>query len=390
MSEKLHKTVIVLGIVSFFTDFSSEMIYPLLPVFLTTTLGAGTFTLGLIEGIAESISAILKIISGLWSDRVTRKKPFILAGYGLAGLVRPLIGLAYVWPVVLLLRFFDRIGKGIRTSPRDVLIAEVTDPSIRGRAFGFHRAMDHAGAVAGPLAAAALLTFAGISLRKVFLLAAIPAVIVVLVILFAIKESPGENTKSPNFARPSGGWKKLSPNYRLYLLSLLIFTLGNSTDAFILLRLHDSGVPPAWTAVLWSAFHIIKMISSYYGGIISDKIGRRISILFGWLLYALVYGAFAVFESAAGLIAVFLLYGLYFGLTESSEKAWVAELSPSNLRGAAYGFYNGIIGLGALPASVIFGFIWKIWGAPTAFITGSLLSLIASLFLMRVRTTSTK
>jgi len=381
----LHKTVIALGVVSFFTDFSSEMIYPLLPVFLTTTLGAGALALGIIEGIAESISSILKIISGLWSDRVTYRKPFILAGYGIAGLFRPLIGLAYIWPVVLILRFFDRIGKGLRTSPRDVLIAEVTDPAIRGKAFGFHRAMDHAGAVAGPLAAAALLTYAGISLRQVFLLAAIPAVIVILVIISAVKEEPRKTELPSSADKQKGGWPQLTPNYKLYLFSLLVFTLGNSTDAFILLKLTDSGIPASWIAVLWAAFHIVKMISSYFGGMLSDKIGRKVSIISGWMLYSLVYCAFAFVSSATASVIVFMIYGLYFGLTESSEKAWVADLSPANLRGAAFGFYNGVIGLGALPASIIFGLIWKLCGAHIAFFTGSVLSFIACLVLLQVK-----
>lgn len=382
---KLHKTVIALGVVSFFTDFSSEMIYPLLPVFLSTTLGAGALALGLIEGMAESISAILKIVSGFWSDRVTRKKPFILAGYGIAGIVRPLIGLAAVWPVVLLLRFIDRIGKGLRTSPRDALIADVTAPEIRGRAFGFHRAMDHAGAVVGPLAAAGLLTLAGCSLRQVFLLAAIPAAVVIVVIILSVKENPSPVKPASSSNIFHSGKSVLTPNFRLYLSALLIFTLGNSTDAFLLLRLNQSGVPAAWTAVLWAAFHIVKMGSSYYGGILSDKIGRRISIISGWILYAGVYCAFAFIDSSAGLITVFLIYGLYFGLTESSEKAWVADLAPKDARGAAYGFYNGIIGLGALPASVIFGLIWKLWGAHAAFITGAALAAGACVVLVFVK-----
>jgi len=366
------------------------MIYPLLPVFLTVTIGVGAFALGVIEGIAESVSSILKIVSGLWSDRVTHRKPFILAGYGLAGLVRPLIGLAHIWPVVLILRFFDRVGKGLRTSPRDVLISEVTDPAIRGKAFGFHRAMDHAGAVAGPLAAAALLTYAGISLKQVFLLAAVPAGIVILIIVAAVKDEPKKITSSPDLDKQKGGWSKLTPNFKLYLLSLLIFTLGNSTDAFILLKLTASGIPPSWIAVLWAAFHIVKMISSYFCGMLSDKIGRKISIISGWMLYALVYCAFAFVSSTMASVIVFMIYGLYFGLTESSEKAWVADLSPAHQRGTAYGFYNGVIGLGALPASVIFGLIWKILGAQIAFFTGSMLSFIACLLLIKVKTAPVK
>jgi MFS family permease len=386
---KLPKTVIALGVVSFFTDFSSEMIYPLLPVFLSSTLGAGALALGLIEGVAESISAILKIVSGFWSDRVKRKKPLILTGYGLAGLVRPLIGLAKVWPVVLILRFLDRVGKGLRTSPRDVLIAEVTQSEHRGMAFGFHRAMDHAGAVVGPLTAAMLLSFAGLDIRTVFLLAVIPAIVVVFVIIFAVKESPRRETTPIQTSYLKGAWRKLGGNFRLFLIAIFIFTLGNSTDAFLLLRLNQAGVHPAWIAILWSAFHIVKMLSSYFGGALSDKIGRKPSIIMGWVIYALVYIAFALLENSSGLITVFLIYGLYFGLTESSEKAWVSELAPAEIRGAGFGFYNGIIGLGALPASVFFGFFWKLWGAPVAFFLGAVLSLVAILILIFVKNSET-
>ncbi|MBX7256620.1 MAG: MFS transporter [Candidatus Hydrogenedentes bacterium] len=382
---RLPRTVVVLGVASLFTDMSSEMIYPLLPLFLTTTLGASALALGVIEGIAETTASVLKIASGYWTDRVAKRKPFILAGYGLAGIVRPLIGLAAGWPFVLTMRFLDRIGKGLRTSPRDALIADSAEPGRRGQAYGFHRSMDHAGAVLGPLIAAALLTFAGFSLRTVFLLAAIPAAIVLVVLIVGVKENPSIAPRERKTTEGEASWGLFDRNFRLYLAALLVFTLGNSTDAFILLRLSNSGVPEAWIAILWALHHIVKMVFAYAGGTVSDTLGRRRVILLGWFVYALVYLAFGMLTSPLLLVGVFLVYGLYFGLTEPCEKAWVADLAPAQARGAALGWYNGIVGIAALPASLLFGFIWDRFGIFEAFATGAGFALCASILLLFVR-----
>lgn len=363
--------------VSLLTDLSSEMIYPLLPVFLTTVLGAGALSLGLIEGVAESTAAMVKIVGGYLSDRTGRKKPFLYAGYGLAGFCRPLTGLAGSWPMVLFLRFADRVGKGVRTSPRDALIADVTDRSSYGEAYGFHRAMDHAGAVLGPLAASALLAF-GLGLREVFLLAALPAALVMATIAFSVKETPGtpKATQAANQAIPS-----LPPSAKSLLAAIALFTLGNSTDAFLLLRLGDAGVPAAQIALLWSLFHVVKMGCAYAGGKLSDKLGRRPMLVAGWLWYACIYGAFALVGSKAALISVFLLYGVFYGLTEPVEKAWVADLAPGEARGRAFGWYNGVVGLAALPASALFGIVWKVYGYSTAFWMGAALAVAATALL---------
>jgi MFS family permease len=376
----LPGTVIALGLVSFFTDLSSEMIYPLLPVFLASVLGAGALSLGIIEGVAESTAAFLKVFSGIWSDRARRRKPLVLAGYSLSGLVRPLIGLATVWPFVLAMRFTDRVGKGLRSSPRDALIADVTPVAVRGQAYGLHRAMDHAGAVVGPLVAAGLLGLAGIGLRQVFLLAVIPAVIVVLLIVFGVKEQ-ARVVEARSADNPLTGWRHLNPGYKRLLLALLVFNLGNSTDAFLLLRLADGGVEPKLLALLWSLHHVVKMIATYVGGRLSDRVGRRGMILTGWLVYAAVYLALAFVQSSTGLIAVFLAYGLYFGLTEPVEKAWVADLVPARLRGTAFGWYHGSVGLAALPASLLFGFLWHQFGVAVAFVTGATLAAVAAIML---------
>jgi MFS family permease len=377
---RLPGTVVALGLVSFFTDLSSEMIYPLLPVFLASVLGAGALSLGIIEGVAESTAAFLKVFSGIWSDRAQRRKPMVLAGYSLSGLVRPLIGLATVWPFVLAMRFTDRVGKGLRSSPRDALIADVTPAAIRGQAYGLHRAMDHAGAVVGPLVAAGLLGLAGIGLRQVFLLAAVPAVVVVLIIVFGVKEQARVQEARATVS-PLTGWHHLSRGYKRLLLALLVFNLGNSTDAFLLLRLADGGVEAKLLAVLWSLHHVVKMIATYVGGRLSDRTGRRGMVLAGWLVYAAVYLALAFVQSRTGLVAVFLAYGLYFGLTEPVEKAWVADLVPARLRGTAFGWYHGSVGLAALPASLLFGFLWHQFGVTAAFVTGATLAAVAALLL---------
>ena len=381
---RLPGTVVALGVVSFFTDLSSEMIYPLLPLFLTTVLAAGPRALGVIEGVAETTAAGVKLLSGLWADRLRRRKPLVVAGYSLAGLVRPLIGLAGSWLAVLLLRFADRVGKGLRSSPRDALIADATPADRRGEAFGLQRALDHAGAVAGPLVAAALLAWAGLSLRTVFLLAAIPAVVVVVVLLAAVHEAPRQTTNA-SIAADAPAMRELGRPFLLVLAAVLLFTLGNSTDAFLLLRLADAGVPASGVALVWSAFHAVKMLATYAGGRLSDRWGRRPMVTAGWMVYAAVYLAFAVVDSSPAVIATFLAYGLYFGLTEPVEKAWVADLVPERLRGTAFGLYHGTVGLAALPASLLFGLLWQRFGAPTAFATGAGLAAAASGLLLLLR-----
>jgi MFS family permease len=378
----LPATVVALGVVSLLTDLSSEMIYPLLPVFLTTVLGAGPQALGLIEGVAESTASLLKVVSGRWSDRARRRKPLVVAGYSLAGAVRPLIGLATAWPAVLLLRFADRVGKGLRTSPRDALIADATPVPRRGEAFGLQRAMDHAGAVAGPLVAAALLTFAGLSLRTVFLLAVLPAVAVVVVLIAWVRERPRDEPVAAS--KVFGAWRELGRPFHTVLAAVLLFTLGNSTDAFLLLRLSGVGVPAAGVALVWSAFHVVKMLSAYAAGRVSDRIGRRPLLTAGWALYAAVYLAFALANSRGAMLATFLVYGAYYGLAEPVERAWVADLAPAHLRGTAFGLYHGVVGLAALPASLLFGLLWQHFGAPAAFLTGSGLALAATALLALV------
>jgi len=375
---KLARNVLILGAVSFLTDVSSEMIYPLLPVFLGTVLGASATSIGLIEGAAESTAALLKFGSGWWSDRLRRRKPLVVAGYALASLVRPLIGLAQSVTQVLAVRVTDRIGKGIRTSPRDALIADSVDSRSRGRAFGFHRAADHAGAVLGPLIAFVLLQRAGIDMRTLFLLAAIPGALALVVLIAGVREAPKTVVTEAAVAVDPGRLRSLGGRFWAVLGVIVIFTLGNSTDAFLLLRAADIGVPIAQIPLLWALLHVVKSASSTPGGGLSDRIGRRPLLVMGWLLFAAVYFAFGRATAVWHIWALFAVYGVYFGLTEGTEKALVADLVPASARGTAFGGYNLAISLGALPASVIFGLWWDRVGPRAAFDFGATMAVIAA------------
>lgn len=381
--KRISRTVLVLGLVSFFTDFSSEMIYPLLPFFLANVLGAGTVAIGLIEGVAEATASILKMFSGVWTDRAQQRKPFVFWGYSIASVVRPLMAFAQTWQTVLGLRFLDRVGKGIRTAPRDALIADVTPIENRGAAYGFHRAMDHAGSVIGPLVASLLMGAFALSMRKVFLVAAIPGAVSVALLFFGIREAKKERGIASSTPKPTfGDWRAFSPQFKWFLFSIFIFTLGNSTDAFLLLRLSKMGLPAGWIGGIWAAHHVVKMVANYFGGRVSDRLGRKPMMIMGWIVYALAYAGFAYAPNLGVLVAVFLAYGLYYGFVEPSEKALVSESVPAALRGTAFGYFHSIVGLGALPASLLFGWVWERWGAHNAFLMGAGLSLLASVMLL--------
>jgi MFS family permease len=372
---RLGRNVVVLAAVSLLTDVASEMAYPLLPVFLSTVLGASAMSVGAIEGAAESTAALLRLASGWWSDRLRRRKPLVVLGYGLASAVRPLVGLARSTGQVLAIRVADRVGKGIRTSPRDALIADSVDPAIRGRAFGFHRSGDNLGAVFGPLLAFALLRWERVDLRSVFLLTAIPAALSVALLVFGLRERP---RRAPARAERLDLSMALPGRFWAYLGVVLLFTLGNSTDAFLLLRASQLGVATALVPILWALLNLVKALASTPGGVLSDRVGRKIPILAGWLLYAAVYLGFGRAHAQWQAWALFAVYGIFFGLTEGVEKALVADLVPAERRGAAFGFYNLAIGVAALPASLLFGAIWDRRGAPAAFAFGAALALAAT------------
>jgi len=390
----------LLGWSSLFTDAATEMIYPVLPVYLARVLGAGAFSLGLIEGIAEAINSLLKVASGWASDRWTRRKPIVIGGYALSSAARPLIALTTTWPQVLIVRALDRTGKGIRGAPRDVMLARFATPETRGRVFGFHRAMDHTGAILGPLIATAILYFAPGEYRLLFALTVIPGAIAVA-LLFLVPEpdqthNPESQIPNPESQIPGTTGQRPTPSavpitthksritnrpLLTFLGVLLVFSLGNSADAFLLLRLSDVLGSATYIPLLWSGLHVVKASLSTWGGALSDRLGRKRVIIVGWAIYAIVYLGFATAESAWTLIAWFLAYGSYFALTEGAEKALVADLTPAGRQGTAFGVYNAALGVGALAASVAFGFLYERFGATVAFATGSALAACAAVLL---------
>ena len=393
---RLGRNVVALGAVSFFTDVSSEMIYPLLPVFVTVTLGASAGMLGAIEGAAETSASLLKLASGWWSDRVRRRKPLVVFGYTLAAVARPLIAVAQNATQVLGIRLADRTGKGIRNSPRDALIAESVHPAIRGRAYGFHRAADHAGAVLGPLIAFVLIQWFAFDVRSVFWLAAIPGAAAVFTVVVFVRESSrsplahGAGAEHPSpVARATGAENAvagpenavLPRSFWGYLAVVLLFTLGNSTDAFLLLRANQLGVPVALLPILWAALHVVKSVASTPGGVLSDRVGRAPALMGGWLVYALAYVGFAFASLAWQAWALFALYGIYFALVEPTERALVADLVPAERRGTAFGWFHLTVGIGMLPASLLFGLVWDAYGPRNAFLLGAGLALVAAMLL---------
>ena len=381
----LPRPVWFLGLTSLFTDTASEAIYPLLPVYLTRVLGAGAVSLGLIEGVAEAANSLLKIVSGRLSDRWRIRRPIVIGGYGLSSIVRPLTALVASWPQLLVVRLFDRAGKGVRGAPRDAMLAACATPATRGRIFGFHRSMDHVGAIVGPLLASAfLLAYPG-RYRWLFALTVVPGALAVAS-LFLVDESKAADRVGPTSAPRVGtatapSWRELPRELFVLLGVVLVFTLGNSADAFLLLRLSDAGVATAAIPLLWAALHVVKAVMSTWGGVKSDRWGRRVVIGAGWLVYALVYAGFAASSSVSALITWFMVYGIYYGLSEGTEKALVADLAPAALRGTAFGIYNAALGVGSLLASVVFGLVWKLVSPAAAFGLGAALALLATVLL---------
>jgi len=421
----------MLGVVSLFTDVATEMIYPLLPAFVAA-LGSGAILLGIIEGIAETTAAMLKLVSGVISDKIGKRKILVVIGYAISSLFRPLTGVVSASWQIVVIRMIDRVGKGIRSAPRDALIASSVDESIRGKAYGFDRAMDHTGAVIGPILAiiTLLILFTGfeikdslLALRWTFILAIIPGILAVLTLIFFVKEKGTEITRSKSLKLSLWGFDS---NFKKYLLIMVLFTLGNSSDAFLLFRveeaIHKSGavvsvvknIEPLqrlisnfgsgpeqaklinilFLPLIWAFFHIIKVIFSTPLGALSDRIGRKIVINIGWAIYAFVYFAFALIiflPPGTQIIATFILfaiYALFYAFSEGAEKAFVADIVKEEQRGTAFGLYNFAIGLGALPASIIFGLLYSYfdklfpgYGGTVAFGFGGTIALISMVLL---------
>lgn len=397
---RLPRNVFAISLVSLLNDASSEIIYPLLPIFLSITLGASPGIIGLIEGAAESISSLLKLFAGHFSDRIGKRKIFVVLGYALSSFARPLLAFATSWHQVLAIRLSDRVGKGVRTAPRDAMIADTVAIEERGLAFGFHRAMDHTGAVVGPLIGYLLvLLFAADrnaptagDFNKIFLLASIPALAAVLVVAFFVREShkpkpePAQDLIVPPVSLSLRGFDS---NFKRFLVIVAIFTLSNSSDAFLLLRAQSAGVSIATIPLLWAMLHVSKVVSSLFGGHLSDKLGRRRLIVSGWILYAAVYAGFAFVSHQISVWILFLIYGIYFGLAEGAEKALVADLVKPEQRGTAYGLYNLAFGITVLPASLLMGVLWNWRGPETAFLVSAILGATAAVLLLLLVETRT-
>jgi MFS family permease len=389
---RLPRNVFAISLVSLLNDASSEIIYPLLPLFLAMTLGASPVAIGIIEGAAESISSLLKLFAGYFSDKRGRRKGMVVFGYALANFVRPLLAFATNWFQVLMIRLTDRVGKGIRSAPRDAMIADAVRVEERGLAFGFHRAMDHAGAVIGPLLGYTILLLfsddknapTATDYGRVFLIASIPAAFAVIVAAFFVRETyAGKTAKLNGVVQPANlSLKGFDSNFKRFLIILALFTLSNSSDAFLLLRAREAGVSVATIPLLWAALHACKVLSSLIGGDLSDRLGRRTLIVSGWLLYAAVYAGFAFVSSVGAAWALFLIYGIYFGLAEGAEKALVADLVRPEQRGTAYGLYNLAFGITVFPASLLMGELWSLRGAQTAFLVSAGLGAVAALLLL--------
>jgi Arabinose efflux permease len=366
----------LLAFASLLNDSASEMIYPLLPVFLTTVLGATPVTVGVVEGAADGLASILKYFAGVFSDRLSRRKPLIVAGYGLAAASRTLIAVAGRWPAVLGARLIDRTGKGIRSAPRDAMIADVTPLPDRGRAFGFQRALDHTGAVVGPLLALFFLNVIHVPMRTLFMIAVLPGVIGVAMLLLFLREEPRTTRKSSNHATQQPG--NLPSNFWLAIGAVALFSLANSSDAFLILRAHAAGVSTAMLPALWAAHHVIKSLFSTRAGALSDRIDRRVLLVAGWSSYALIYTVFPFAHSLSFFAVLFVLYAIPFTLSEGAERAWISDHVPAAGRGKGFGFYYLANGLCVLAGTVLFGVIYQHITPRAAFWTGAGLAMAAA------------
>jgi len=373
----LPRAIVVISLVSLFNDFASEMVTPLIPLLLATVLAAGPVALGIIEGAADAVSNLLKLWAGRHSDLYgRRRKPYVVAGYLLSNIVRPLIGVSGGWLTVLTIRVTDRVGKGLRTAPRDALIADAVHDGQAGRAYGFHRGMDHAGAVLGALAAAAIVYWGTAQLDVVIALSAVPGLLAVGLIAFGVKE-PARADGVANERAPLS-WSRLSPMSRRYLAVLGFFTLGKIPETFVLLRGHELGMSVVELLLLWAAMHVVKVALSEYAGRQTDIHGRRPLILIGWLVYAAALLGLALVASDKGLWGFGLLLGFYFGLTEGAERALVRDLAAPAERGTAFGWFHMLVGLAAIPAGLLLGGLWSLYGVKTAFLVSASLATLAT------------
>lgn len=386
----LHRNVFFSGLVSYFMDFSSEMIYPLVPIFLSSVLGVNKTVIGVIEGIAESTASLLKVFSGWLSDRIRKRKVLMVAGYGISTFSRPILALSFLWGHVLAFRFVDRFGKGIRGAPRDAVIAESTLQKDLGRSFGFHRTMDTLGAVTGPAVAFLVLSFFTGGFRLVFWLSLIPGIIAVSIIFFIREtgarhiDSSGNTTDNPDVPAPKLSSGDFNWRYKAFVAVATLFAIGNSSDVFLILQATNTGIKETHIPLIYLAFNIVYSLVSMPAGILSDRVGRKRVILAGFLLFSFIYLGFAVSSEKWHIWTLFLLYGIFMGLTEGVQKAYLATLIPKDFRATGFGLFNTCIGLAALPASIIGGFLWDKYGPHATFYYGASTALASALLLLIV------
>jgi MFS family permease len=371
------KNVTVAGLVSFFMDVSSEMIYPLVPLFLANIIGVNKSVIGLIEGIAESTASLLKVFSGWFSDRIGNRKWLMAAGYGISTLSRPFVALATGWQHVMGSRFIDRFGKGVRTAPRDAIIAESADRTHLGRAFGFHRAMDTMGAVVGPALAFFLLGILSNDYRKVFWLSMIPGVIAVLLIIFFITEK--KKVVAAHADRPKLTMKHFDWKFKFFVAIATLFAIGNSSDVFLILRAQQIGIPTVMIPVVYLLFNLVYSLSSIPAGIAADRFGRKRVILLGFVLFAILYYGFAIAESITAIWFLFAFYGLFMGLTEGIQKAFLATIIPQDFKATAFGVYTTAVGIAMFPASLIGGWLWDNISPSATFYFGAITATLSAI-----------
>ena len=373
----LEKNAFFTGLTSFFTDTSTKMVYSVMPLFLLS-IGASKTTISLIEGIAESTASLLKAISGYWSDKIGKNKPFMIIGYGITAIITPLYALARIPIQILFFRFFERIGKGLRAAPRDSLISGSIKKNEAGKTFGFQKAMDNSGAIVGPLIAFLLLSIFPLNYSYIFLLATIPAILGVLTIIIFIKEAKAEKKETTNKI----SLKLLPKNFYFFLIIIFVFTLGNSADALLLVKTSETGIDKSYIPFVYMIFNTVSVLLAIPIGKLSDRIGREKLIILGFIVYAIVYYFFGRFNSINVFIFLFMLYGFYSALTDGSQKAMISDIVSKDLKGTGFGIYHAVLGITLLPASLIAGLLYDKVNSNAPFYFGSVMALIATILMI--------
>ena len=377
----LTTNIFILGLVSLLTDLSSQMVFPLIPLFLTTTLGAGAYAVGIVEGAAETTASLLKVISGYWSDKIKKRKPFVLLGYSLSSVTKPLFALAYTWPFVLFIRVVERIGKGLRTAPRDALVAESCDKNVRGKAYGLQRAMDGIGSISGAVLAFLLLPSLGY--RNIFLLAFIPAIIAVFVILFVKeKKMPSKEVRKISL---KVSFRELPLNLKLFIAASSVFALGHFGYAFLLLRAKNIGLTDDMTILMYVLFYVVYTLFITPSGILSDKIGRKPVLAMGYLIFAITSLGLIYTSDLYGILLFFVIYGIFYAMVDGVQRAFVVDLAPKHLKATALGTFHTAVGLVALPGGYIAGMLWDKISPEATFVYGFLLAMVSLILFIFVK-----